>query len=486
MEYPGFIGGSYQSAAFTSDQEHTINMYVEKSESQGATSRASLIRTPGVQLYSTATLGPGRAHWGNATSEYAVEANTFYRISFNGVFTGIADMARDGNPATISSNGEIGGELFITSGGNGYLYDTSTSTFTTIAALAGKANVGGFLDGFFLALDQRTGTMFISDLLDGTTWDPTQFAQRSTAADPWTGLAVNNKFIWLTGGKTSDLWYNAGTAPFPFAPHPSGLVQYGDAAPFSLVSGDAALSWLGASKDGQGQVLRSTGFTPEVISTFGLQHALAGYMSLSDAVGESLQLEGHTFYILHFPSQGISWAWDSSTQLWSQWGTWLSESNRYTVWRPRYHAFAYGEHRILDSETGALYKLGLEFPLDVDSRPVRWLRRAPALMEENKRLFYSALELDLEPGLGTATGQGADPQVMMRMSRNSGKTWGSEQWRSVGKIGEYDHRVRWNRCGSARRRVFEVSGTDPVFTRITNAYLEMAQAPAKQQQRGAA
>ena len=72
---------------------------------------------------------------------------------------------------------------------------------------------------------------------------------------------------------------------------------------------------------------------------------------------------------------------------------------------------------------------------------------------------------------------GDDPQVMLRLSNDGGKTWISEQWRSAGKMGEYWRRVRWNRLGAARRRVFEVSVTDPVPWRLTGAYLEMLGQP---------
>jgi hypothetical protein len=149
---------------------------------------------------------------------------------------------------------------------------------------------------------------------------------------------------------------------------------------------------------------------------------------------------------------------------------------------------AFGEHRMLDASTGALYRIGREFGTDVDSRPIRRMRRAPGLTAENQRVFYSAFELDLEPGLGTATGQAVDPQVMLRISNDGGRTWGAEMMRSAGKIGEYGKRVRWERMGSARRRVFEVTFTDPVPLRITNAFLTLAQ-PLKgvrQSQRGAA
>jgi hypothetical protein len=71
--------------------------------------------------------------------------------------------------------------------------------------------------------------------------------------------------------------------------------------------------------------------------------------------------------------------------------------------------------------------------------------------------------------------QAEDPQVMLRISNDAGKTWISEQWRSAGKLGEWAKRIRWNRLGSARRRVFEVVVTDPVPWRLVGADLEIAQ-----------
>ena len=72
----------------------------------------------------------------------------------------------------------------------------------------------------------------------------------------------------------------------------------------------------------------------------------------------------------------------------------------------------------------------------------------------------------------TGVTPGEDPQVMLRISNDGGKTWVAESWRSAGKVGEYLQRVDWNRLGCARRRVFEVSMTDPVPWRIVGAYLE--------------
>lgn len=504
MDYPSFVGGDYQSQAWSADAERLINWYVEKLESPGATSRSALYPTPGVAAISTAVSGPGRAHFAMAGREFAVIGTTFFEIAVFGVQTSRGTVAIGTHPATISSNGDGGGQLFITSGDNGYIYDTTTHAFTQVAALNGKATMGDHLDGFFLALDAATSTFYISNLLDGLTWNTgTDFAQRSKAPDPWVALVVNGPYIALLGEQTSEFWYNTG-ASFPFAPHPSGLIPYGCAAAFSAKVANGSLIWLGASKIGDAYVLQTSGFSPEVVSNYPMQAFLNGYTTLSDAVADVYNDLGHTFYILNLPTMDVTWAWDQMTGLWAQRGAWISENSAYSAWRPRFHAVAFGENRMLDSSTGAVYTMASYLPNDVDDRPIRRLRRAPCLMDENQRIFFPGFEVDLQPGVGTlegqvaegdprppyvalvASGQGNNPQVMMRLSNDGGQTWTSERWKSAGKIGEYGKPVRWDRCGSGRRRVFEIVVSDPVPWRVTAAYLTPDPYPLRQQQRGAA
>jgi len=477
VDFPNFIGGSYESQALTADQERTVNLFFEPLESPGATSKSALYPTPGVSVIQTASTGAGRAHFFMHGRELLVIGTTFWELSSGGTLSSIGVVASDSNPATISSNGEAGQQIFVTSATNGYIYDTGTGAFSQVAFLNGKATIGKHLDGFFLTLDAVTSTFYISNLLDGTTWQSTQFAQRSLAPDPWVSMEVNGRYVWLLGELTSEVWYNAGTSPFPFAPHPSGLIPYGITAPRSVAVAEGTLIWLGASSSGDAFVLKASGFTPEVISDYPRQRIFNEYTTISDAQADVINYLGHTFYLLSFPTQDVTWAYDLQTGKWCEWGTWISEQNKYVAWRPRFHAMAFGEHRMLDASTGSVYRMAPDLTLDVDSRPIRRLRRAPALMRENERLFYQSFELDLEPGLGTESGQGVDPQIMLRLSNDGGKTWGAEMMRPAGRLGEYSRRVRWERLGAARRRVFEVSFSDPIPWRLTAAYLGLAQQP---------
>jgi len=491
MDFASFLGPSYVSQSPNADVEECINWYYERLESTGATARGALYPTPGVRVITTAGAGPGRAHFFMNSKEFAVIGTTFYEIFESGAIAARGTVATDSNPATISSNGDGGGELFITSGGNGYIYTLVSHVLTQVAALDGKATQGGHLDGYFLALDAATSTLYISNLLDGLTWTTgTDFAQRSSAPDPWVAMLVFGSFIRLFGELTSDVWYNAGAANFPFAPQQSGFIPYGIAAPFSAAIAGRDMIWLSTAKEGGALVLRASGFAPEVISSYPFQTAVGRYDVVSDATADTYSENGHTFYVLHFTSEDVTWCWDRETRQWHKRGTWVVAESAYIALRVRWHAYAFGEHRMLDSITGSIYRQSTEISTDVDGAGIRRLRRAPALVTQNERVYYASFELDLEPGLGLVTGQGENPQVMIRMSNDGGKTWGTEHMRSAGKLGEYFRRVRMNRCGSGRRRVFEVSVSDPVPWRIVGAFLELGQQPEgldqQRPQRGAA
>lgn len=102
-------------------------------------------------------------------------------------------------------------------------------------------------------------------------------------------------------------------------------------------------------------------------------------------------------------------------------------------------------------------------PPTATSYPIRRQRRflLPS-SERNYQMFLGTLELLMEGGHGLIEGQGSDPQVMLRFSRDGGKTWGTELWRSGGAQGAWNTRVRWNRMGQYRNGVVEITVSDPV------------------------
>jgi len=110
---------------------------------------------------------------------------------------------------------------------------------------------------------------------------------------------------------------------------------------------------------------------------------------------------------------------------------------------------------------------------ETDTRYLRRLRRAPHVNNENRRVFLRTFELDLERGQGLATGQGSDPMVMLRLSRDGGQTWGEEIRMRAGALGAYTQRCLARRLGHARDTVFEVTVSDPIAWSLVGAWLDV-------------
>lgn len=471
MRFPAFVGGSYTSESPIASAQRTVNWYVESVETPGARAKAVLYPTPGVRSYVDTGSLNGRGAFAQAGRAWAAVGTKLYEVNDDFTVTSRGTLTVDANPVTICSNGDGANELFITSGDDGFILNRATDVFTHVIFTG--CTQGGMLDGYFLRLDAANSTLYISDLLDGLTWDPTQFAQRSIAPDPWIALAVNYREIWLFGTETSEVWFDAGTSPFPFAPHPSGLVPYGIAATFSVKNVNGTLVWLARTKSGTGRVVAASGFNPKVISTHALHAAIDSYSRIDDAVGDTFEFFGHTFYLLTFPTEDKSWLYDFSTGLWTEIGTWISENNQYVAWRPLHHMYIFDKHLILDRLSGVIYETSTQFGMDVENRPIRRVRQCAVPINELKRVFLRGFTLFLETGLGLSSGQGSNPQVALRKSADGSKTWGTERLRGAGAIGEYKKRVDWRNLGMARDPYLEIVVTDPIPWRLIDAFIDL-------------
>ena len=72
--------------------------------------------------------------------------------------------------------------------------------------------------------------------------------------------------------------------------------------------------------------------------------------------------------------------------------------------------------------------------------------------------------------------QGADPQVMLSVSDDGGRTWSPlQKWRSMGRLGEYTKRLRWLKMGQFRQRVIKLEITDPVRRRLIGFYEDVTE-----------
>jgi len=346
--------------------------------------------------------------------------------------------------------------------------------WTVLPANDGPFEGGGTVDitdNYFLYNKPNSQLWAASDLLSPIT-DPLSFASKDGSPDDLVAVIVDRREVYLLGEMSSEVWIDSGGVPFPFTRIPGTSTQQGIAAKWSCARMGNSFAYVSKNNRGEAMIVRMNGYFPERISTHAVETTLVN-QNVSDALAWTYQLEGHEVYVVTFPSigeNGLTWAYDNTTGLWHKW-LYRNTLNQFERHRGNCCAFFNQQVLVGDYENGKIYQLGRNFYTD-DGAPIRRIRRAPHITSDLQRQYFHELQIQFQPGVGLSSGQGEDPQAMLRWSNDGGSTWSNEYWTSIGKQGKYQNRAIWRRLGWSRDKVFEVSISDPVKAVIVSANLK--------------
>ena len=466
------LGSTYVARSVNAADARMVNLFAEVL--QEGKEAAYLQRCPGLLNLATIGYGPIRGLWSfssDTTTAFVVSGNSLYKIDTNYNATLLGTIAGTG-PVSMADNGI---QLFIAANGPSYIYNNNTNAFAPITDpdFPGAVTVG-YLDGYFVFNEPDSQKIWITQLFDGTSVDPLDFASAEGSPDGVVGLIVDHREVWVYGTNSVEVWYDTGASDFPLQRIQGAFNEIGCAAPYSIAKMDNGLFWLGADARGQGMVYRANGYTGQRISTHAVEWHIQQYGNLSDALAYTYQQDGHSFYVLIFPSANTTWVYDVATQTWHERAGW--SNGAFTRHRSNCQMAFNNKVIVGDYENGNIYAFDMDTYAD-NGQIQKWLRTWRALppgQNNLKRTAQHAMQIDLESGVGLNLGQGDDPEVMLRWSDDGGHTWSNEHWSKVGKIGEFYRRVWFRRLGMTlklRDRVYELSMTDPVKTAIMGAEL---------------
>jgi hypothetical protein len=497
------LGQAYVARSVNAADNRMVNLFPEAIPNEGKEA-GFLNRAPGLSLLTTVGTGPVRGLWSFEGFTYAVSGNTLYKINSSYTATALGTVAGTGQ-VSMSDNGT---QLFVAANGPSYIYNSNTNVFQQITDIdfPGALTVS-YLDGYFIFNEPNSQKIWVTSLLEGTQVDPLDFASAEGSPDGLVAVIVNNREAWLFGTNSIEVWYDAGTPDFPLARIQGASNEIGCAATFSVAKLDNSIFWLGQDARGRGIVYRNNGYTGVRASNHAIEWQIQQYGDISNAIAYTYQQDGHSFYVLTFPTVQKTWVYDVSTQSWHERAGW--SNGNFIRYRPNCQTAFNSEVILGDYESGNLYAYDLDVYAD-NGQIQKWLRSwrvIPSGQNNLRRTAQHSLQLDCETGVGlngidvddnvewffytssgdqlvTNTGdlllfsppvvQGANPEVMLRWSDDGGHTWSNEHWASMGRIGQYGRRVFWRRLGMTmklRDRVYEVSGTDPVKIAIVGAEL---------------
>jgi hypothetical protein len=466
-----FVGPSFKSRSPNLDAQVCINLFPVMGESGTAKSVRALFGTPGTRPLAVVGDGPirGMHRPTNGGAAVVVSGNAVYRVNPAMELTFIGHIDDKRTPVVIRDNGEI---AVIVSGSSGWSVKLDSNAVTQIVdtAFYGASHVA-FLDTFFIFNRPGTSQFYVTGS-GGLTFDALDFASTESNAESVVALVESHGELMLFKETVTEIWRVSGGVDFPFTRDMNASIEQGCAAPMSPVAMDNSVFWLGQNTDGGGIVWRMNGYTPQRVSTDAIESAIASYPDVSDAIGYSYQQEGHTFYVLTFPSGNATWVYDAAMQMWHQRAYLDPTTGKLTRHRSNCHVYYAGKHVVGDYETGEIYALDLDYMLDRAGDPLPAIRAASHVTTPDyKPVVHRRVQVDFETGVGTVDGQGANPVVMLDWSDDGGHTWSNQHAASLGQIGQYKTRAVWTRLGRARDRVYRITITDPVKRTVLGASL---------------
>jgi hypothetical protein len=438
-----FGAGAYRRVNGRMPELRLVNMHLEASVT--AENGVVLLSREGLVPDAVVGLGPVRGvHQRDGLfggDRFTVSGSRLYR---GGAL--LAEIAGDGPVSFASSDTEV----VVTAGTIAYSYNG-----TDVAAIdfPDGANVRAvaFIADLFIFVRDGSGKWYWSAVLNARSVDGLDFATAESAPDGLLHVLAIGDELWLLGAATIEPWAVTGALDLPFQRFDQRIFRKGVFGTGCACDLDNAMHWVGSD----GIVYRASD-VPERLTDHGLEERFSRAASLS---AYSYTRDGHAFFCVRTPDG--TFAYDAATKEWSE----LSSFGKSTF-RASCAVTLGGEAYLGDDATGTIWKFsGYSDPEGTFERLF-----TAGVRLTGGTLFVERVNLDINVGwTELLAGQGSNPLVEMRYSRDGGATWSSWDGVPMGRQGEYRVRPEWRALGlfDAPGALMEFRCTDPVALRLS-------------------
>lgn len=463
----GLVGPSYSERSLSFDAQRTINFYPEM-DKMGKEVTA-LYGTAGLSVFCDTGLDQSRGLFTSYNGRlFYVAGALLYEVSSAGVATVRGTLATSSGLVSFAENAT---QLILVDGSKGYIFTFATNAFAQISDLDFPvANNVTFLDSYFIVNSSGTNQFFVSAVNNGTSWSALDFASAESSPDNILKVLVVNGELWLFGDRTTEVWSNTGDPLFPFQRASGGKIDIGIFAPETAVSSAYGVIFVSRNTQGDGIVYQMSGLSPTRISNPFIERQIHKVTSPNLMSAYMYQEDGHTFYVLTGGNLETSLVYDLSTQQWHE----RAYCNPYTgLFEQHLGVFgvtAFNKTLVADKTYGKIYEMSLEYVTDAGNELISE-RVFQHISEQNTPFPASRLEIAFGAGVGTQSGQGFNPRMLLYVSKDDGRTWFGPLEGLMGKVGEYRNRIIFRRLGVASCFTFRLRISDPVKRCLIGGYL---------------
>lgn len=463
-----FADGFYVSQSGPFLEKRAVNIYPIIPHAEAVTQRA-LFHTPGIsQIANVAGFNSRGALVFSDGTPYRVIGNTLYSFNSAGVSTphgaisGTSDVSIDSNGINIAIQDPNGNSYFFTPG-TGVLELNNGSTFLSF----GQAKTVSFKDGFYIYTTEAiffTSSSKVDN--DGKSFNALDFTDAEISPDIIIKGFNDHNQEYILGSTTTEVYRTIVTSGFPLQRIPGAMIPKGCAAPNSVVSFDNSFLFMGGGINEKPGIYQVLGSSVQKISTQSIDQLIHGYSDeiIFDTRAYSYAEDGNYFAV--FTIGDNTFVFDQTTSKlsgkpeWHERQTGVTNGTGFQKWRAIHGVKAFGKIQVGDDRSGLVGSLDRDTLKEYGNAIERFWTTKP-FINKGDDIFSHEVELMMETGLGNA--DVADPQLRFDYSDNGSRTFNSEISKSMGKVGEYDKRMRWTRLGRIPlTRVLRWKTTEPV------------------------
>lgn len=393
---------------------------------------------------------------------YHVIDTTLYSVADGGVYTSVGTIA--GTERCVFADNGV--EMVIASLGNVYSYNGAT--LTKGGADFNNTTSVTMLNNQFI-YDDSGDQWFVSNAGDALTINGLNFAQAESAGDDLERPYAYNQWVYFFGKKTVEPWWNSAEGNPPFDRLDSGIIQKGLGGRYTLAQTDQFLYFLGDD----GIVYQIVQSQVRQISTASVAYQMAG-LDWSSATAYTMNKDGQDYYIISFGALNLTYAYSEQLGEWFNLSTGVSDERYLSA----SYQFVYNKHYAIDYRNASLVELSDSVYTDL-GETIQRVRVLPPVnsfklgLGAGKRLLMSKAKVILQTGVGLASGQGSDPQIMVQYSDDGGQVWSTERWLDVGRMGQFDVKSEFWEMKSFYDIQFKITVSDPVFSSLQNMSLDV-------------
>lgn len=446
-----------------------INCYAEARGPEGK-SPIVVYADPGLKSFGTfsATKGTrGLIELGDVL--YWVVDRQIRKVDATGTSTFIAGLADDGK-VTMARNTKSGTPQIAIATQGGLRFVLENDQLTPIADPDLPPPIGVEFEGGYILYLLPSGEFFYSEINDAANIDALNFQEAESSDDGGVAIKRHRNYVYIFGTQTVEVFQNTGGTDNPFTSLSGGLIPKGCLSAGTVAEIDHSLVFV----THENNVARIQGSTASVISTTEVADLIRKEPNPESLTGDVYAIQGHEFYALSGTS--FTRVWDASTGLWHD-----KKSSGLERWIGQC-VIQYGRKWICgDYRNGNLYEIDPEtFGENGADMTVELV--SPIIHNFPNRLQHNSLYADFVTGVGlnSTDTHNSDPQVTLQHSDDGGVTWSNARTRSLGKIGERNVRVKWNRLGTDRNkgRTYRLQMSPQVVRSFIGAAVDVEQVAA--------